>query len=63
MTFKTNKAGVPLLDQKGKRIPLRPASKPTVPVIGRSIAQNLKITLGMVRKATSHDAVVSGGIQ
>ena len=58
MKFISNKAGIARLDNKGKRVPVSP--KPTT---GRTIGQNLAITQTCVKKAASHDSVLSGGVR
>jgi hypothetical protein len=52
--YRTNKAGVPLLDKRGQRVPVTPTT-------GRTIRQNLAVTITFTRKAANHDNVVSGG--
>jgi hypothetical protein len=55
--YQTNKAGVAQLDKRGQRIP--DTSKPTT---GRTIGQNIAVTGTYVKKAVSHDSVLSGGV-
>jgi hypothetical protein len=48
----SNRAGVAILDIKGRRVPVTP--KP------RTIGQNLAISQSYVQKAVSHDTVRGG---